>query len=193
MESWQELKTETIRLGASDAVIIPVNRIPVEDEVRELCKKPLCKGYGQSAHCPPQTIKPHEFREMLEGYTNAIVFKMDIPTERLLSQNRFDEFRKIYVIATRIESLAQKIGFERARGFVAGSCKPVFCPEAPCRVLLKGELCSNPNLARPSMEAVGINVFRVMERVGWEIHRITDRNVARNTAKGVLVGLVLID
>ncbi len=43
------------------------------------------------------------------------------------------------------------------------------------------------------MEAVGINVFRVMERVGWEIHRITDQDVARSTAKGVLAGLVLID
>ena len=43
------------------------------------------------------------------------------------------------------------------------------------------------------MEAVGINVFRVMERVGWEIHKITDQDVARNTTKGVLVGLILID
>jgi len=189
----QELKTEAIKLGASDAIVIPVSLIPVEDEVRELCKKPLCKGYGKSAHCPPQTTTPQEFREMLEAYTNAIVFKLDIATERLLSRDRFDEFRKIYVIATRIESLAQKIGFERSRGFAAGSCKPVFCPEAPCRVLSKGELCSNPDLARPSMEAVGINVFRVMERVGWEIHRITDHDVARSTAKGVLVGLVLID
>ena len=79
-----------------------------------------------------------------------------------------------------------------AYGLAAGSCKPVFCKKQPCQVLDE-EACRYPKLARPSMEAVGINVFKLAKEVGWEIHKIVEDSKPEDIPSGMLTGLLLID
>lgn len=52
--------------------------------------------------------------------------------------------------------------------------------------------CRFPTLARPSMEAVGINVFKLIQDVGWEIYPITRDSDPESIPSGALAGLVLV-
>ncbi len=187
-----KLQREARDLGASDARIIPVDTIPIEDAVVEMCKPHLCKGYGKSANCPPHVMGPTQAREWIEKYETALFFKIDVPPQVLLSEDRFKTFKNVYMIASKLEVSAREGGFPRAKGLAAGSCKPVFCMKRPCEALLDGGECRYPLLARPSMEALGINVFKLAKDVGWEIHLILKGSDPQVVPKGMLAGLILV-
>ena len=187
-----KLQKKAVELGASDAKIIPVDRIPVEDEVVEMCKAHLCKGYGKSANCPPHVMGPGQAREWIEKYETALFFKLDVSPQVLLSEDRFETFKTVYVIASRLEASAREEGFPLAKGLAAGSCKPVFCKGRTCDALMDEGECRYPSLARPSMEAVGINVFKLSKDAGWDIHIILKESDPEAGPKGMLAGLLLV-
>lgn len=187
-----DLKQTAITAGASDAQVISADIIAVEDKIIRFCKNPHCPSYGKSLNCPPHCMKPDAFRSLKKDFKYGLIFKIDVPTEILLSEDQFKEFRKVYEIVAELESKALQAGYTRSRGLGAGSCKPVFCPEQACQALRKGESCRFPDIARPSMEAVGINVFKLIKQVGWEIHKITEETDPEEVPNGVLAGLVLV-
>jgi predicted metal-binding protein len=137
------------------------------------------------------TMKPKETYDLIKGYKKAIFFRIDVATKVLLSKDRFKEFRKIYEIAFNIEAILRESGYPQARGFGAGSCKPVFCKGIVCQALVNGGPCLYPSIAKPSMEAVGIDVFSLAKKVGWDIHYIGRNTDPESLPKGMLMGLVL--
>ena len=186
------LKKEATKFGASNATIIDTTIISIEDEIIEYCKEPLCPSYGKTAHCPPHAPKPSEAREFLKPFQKALLFKLDVASNVLMSDESNDAFGKIYEIASQLEARAQEAGFVHAKGLAAGSCLPVYCKKAKCRVIEEGKECRFPSLARPSMEAVGINVFKLIRAVGWQIQPITKDTDPDSIPGGVLAGLVLM-
>ena len=186
------LQKRAIDLGASDAKIISADRISVEDEVVEMCEAHLCKGYGKSANCPPHAMKPGPAREWIGQYETALFFKIDVSPHILVSEDRFKTFKNVYMIASKLEVSAREEGFPLAKGLAAGSCKPVFCKGRSCDALEEGGECRYPSLARPSMEAVGINVFKLSKDAGWDIHLILKDSDPEAVPKGMLAGLILL-
>ena len=93
--------------------------------------------------------------------------------EILLSERRYEAFRTIYEIATQLEVMSLDAGYSLSRCLAAGSCKSVFCMDYECQALIDGTSCRYDSLARPSMSALGINVFKLIEDVGWEIYPLT--------------------
>jgi predicted metal-binding protein len=189
---FDELQKSAMDLGVDDAKAISTNIISIQDEIIELCKEPLCESYGESINCPPHTITPREFRKYIRNYHKALLFKIDVDPEILLSEKRFEAFRTIYEIAAQLENLSLNAGYLLSKGFTAGSCKPVFCGEYECQALIDGSSCRYPDLARPSMEALGINVFKLVKDVGWDINRITSESKPESVQSGLLAGLVLV-
>jgi predicted metal-binding protein len=187
-----KLRKQAVELGATDAKIISVDRIPIEDEIVEMCKAHLCKGYGKSANCPPHVMGPGEAREWIGHYETALFFKVDVSPQVLLSEDRFKTFKTVYMIASKLEALSIEQGFPLAKGLAAGSCKPVFCKGKACEALVEGGECRYPSLGRPSMEAVGINVFKISKDVGWDIHTILKDSDPQAVPNGMLAGLVLV-
>jgi predicted metal-binding protein len=122
-----------------------------------------------------------------------VVFKLDIPTEALMSENRRDLFKLLQEIAAQVEQSAIKMGYANAKGFAGGSCKPLFCQDlAECPVLKNGEACLYPLSARPSMSGFGINVSGLMKAAGWSMQRITRETDPEAVSMGMLCGLVLL-
>ncbi len=187
-----KLQKKAVEMGAGDAKIISVDRIPVEDEVVEMCKAHLCKGYGKSVNCPPHVMGPGQAREWIEKYERALFFKIDVSPQVLLSEDRFETFKTVYMIASRLEASAIEEGFPLAKGLAAGSCKPVFCKGRACDALMHQGECRYPSLARPSMEALGINVFKLSRDVGWDIYTILKDSDPETVPKGMLAGLILL-
>lgn len=179
-------------MGATDAAVISTDSIFVLDRLAALCLEPRCPSYGMSAGCPPHVSGPAGFRELVKGFHQALVFKIEVPSNILLSAERCDIFRLLHEIAAAIERSAVRAGQTRSRAFAGGSCKELFCPdEAECRVTAGGA-CRNPDRARPSMSGFGIDVSRLMEGAGWHMNRADPGGPADNPSTGTLSGLVLI-
>ena len=127
------------------------------------------------------------------NYKAVLFFKIEVPTESLLSNERKDLFILLHETAAGIEQKAIKIGFSHAMAFAGGSCKPLFCgDQADCRVVSTGAACRNPGKARPSMSGFGIDVSGLMKSAGWKMNRVTGKTDPDAVPMGNISGLVLI-
>jgi predicted metal-binding protein len=181
-------------LGASDAAVIPAEDISVEDDLAKMCHDLPCDSYGLSASCPPHVAGPSGFRELLRGYRQALVFKIEVPTELLFSHERQEIFGLLHKIAADVEQLAVQKGYRKSKGYAGGSCKKLFCRDRrACQVVSEGKECLNPGHARPSMSGFGINVSKLMRCAGWTMNRLgSEADKGKTSGTGTLCGLVLL-
>jgi predicted metal-binding protein len=188
-----ELIQLACRLGASGAAVIPANEISIEDNLAKLCQEPQCENYGLSTSCPPHVAGPDGFREFQKTFQQAVVFKIDVPTEILLSSQRREIFQLLHEIAAHIEQAAVEMGYSQSKGFAGGSCKTLFCRDhADCRVLATGGACRHPHRARQSMSGFGINVSKLLQAAGWHMDKIIRETDPDDVPMGAVSGLVLI-
>ena len=185
-----------LKLGADEARVVDASKIPVEDAVAFKCRVPRCFGYNNCAECPPHAPKPAEIRQLLKGYSHSVLFVRRVNSE-LLKLDRNDKerkaaFRSILDIVSKLESAAFYDGHYMAVGFSAGSCFSSLCdPKLGCQVL-KGEKCRFPLKTRPSMEAVGMDVYGLIVSYGWEIYPYGSAANPEDIPVANLAGLVLI-
>ncbi|UCF91002.1 MAG: DUF2284 domain-containing protein [Desulfobacterales bacterium] len=179
--------------GASDAKAVSTADVTVDESLTNFCRDSGCENYGLAVSCPPHVSGPAGFKELLKDYTRAVVFKIDVPTETLLSKESLEVFRSLHKIAANIEKAAVEKGYNRSKAFAGGSCKPLFCQEHPdCRVLSENGKCRHPHIARPSMSGFGINVSQLVKTAGWQMDRITRETDPEAVKIAMLCGLVLI-
>jgi predicted metal-binding protein len=76
-------------------------------------------------------------------------------------------------IVYKLERQAYKDGYHLAMGFGGGSCKDYLCQGLICQYLDSGR-CRFPHRARPAMEAVGIDVFALLNKVRWYAYALLD-------------------
>ncbi|MDM8550278.1 DUF2284 domain-containing protein [Desulfobacterales bacterium HSG2] len=189
----EKIIQKTFELGVSDVHTISAEAIPIEAHLAKLCEEPKCDGYGQSANCPPYGMKSGQFREYVKQYKHAVVFKFDVPTEVLLSEERREVSRLVHETASAIEKFAINDGYAKAKGLAAGSCKRLFCGEyEKCGVLTRDGDCRFPDLAKPSMSGLGINFFELSRLLGWQISKITKESNPDDVPMGLMAGMVLI-
>ncbi len=192
--SLDNLIQHAFSLGVSDAKAVPVKDISVEDHLAKMCEDQRCEGYGQTINCPPHVMKPAEFREHIKQYEFAVVFKFDVPTEILLTDDRRDVARIVHETAANIELFAVNHEYAKSKGLAAGSCKPLFCSKYDkCIALDRDGECRFPNLARPSMSGLGINFFELTKVLGWQMSKITRDSNPDNIPMGLMAGMVLVE
>jgi predicted metal-binding protein len=186
-----------LELGASDAAPVRAGNVPVDDRVALKCRIPKCFGYGTCANCPPHSLSPEETRRIAAQYRYAVALKLDVPPavivrDRETIVERVEAYKAVFDLVNRLESEAFYDGYYLSVGFGAGSCKSTFCYKNACTVL-QGEKCRLALRARPSMEAVGIDCYRLAVELGWEIFPIGSDADARRISHGTLMGLVFVD
>jgi len=196
-EDLELYREKALELGASRAMVVKAESIPVDDRVTLKCRIPRCFGYGACAHCPPHAMKPSELRDLLRHYQWAVFFTKDVPSEVIVRdkatiKERVAAYQSIFRIVNEVESMAFYDGHYLAFGFAAGSCRHTFCGEQKSCQALAGDRCRFSLLSRPSMEAVGIDVYRMVAEAGWEIYPIGSGAKADEVPKGTLAGIIII-
>jgi predicted metal-binding protein len=185
-----------LEAGASVAEPLAASAVQVDERVSVKCSIPKCFGYGTCANCPPHSLKPAETRRLVELYRCALVFGLRIAPEVAVRDKatilpRVAAYKKVFELAGAVESAAFYDGHYLAVGFAAGSCKSTYCYDKPCTVL-SGEKCRLQLRSRPSMEAVGIDCYRIAAQLGWEIYPIGSDAGPGCMPHALLMGLVLV-
>jgi len=150
-----------------------------------------------SANCPPNALKPAELRAHLKKYKWTLFFVESVPSEIIVRdkatiKERVAAYQKVFRVVTEIESIAFYDGHYLAFGFGAGSCRHTFCGlEKDCQAI-KGERCRFSLRARPSMEAVGIDVYKMIASAGWDVYPIGSNAKPCDIPNGVLAGIIIV-
>jgi predicted metal-binding protein len=154
--------------SAAHAKRIPAASVVTAAWVRLKCQYG-CGGYGQCLTCPPNSPRPDETARMLAEYETAILV-------------HFDGHVEVTPIMVELEREAFLDGFYKAFAMGAGPCG--LCDDCNSA----GGGCRNPEKARPSMEACGIDVFRTARDNGFPIDVVRNQNCPQNC-----YGLLLLE
>jgi len=179
--------------GATDAKIINSSDVIVDQRVKYKCQYPLCKSYGTSMNCPPYTAEVAETENLLKLYDYGVLIMFKYPADRMKDKAKsvLDRRNLTKAIAT-LESAAFYDGYYFSMGFGAGPCKGTWCSDQNSCSALEGKGCRYASFTRASMESVGIDVYKMAAKQGWDIYPIGSSCLATDIPEGTRVGLVLI-
>ena len=185
-----------LSMGASAASIVPADLIVADERVRMKCRFPLCAVYGKCMNCPPHTGSVEDTRTFLKLYKYAIMIKLDVAGNRIVGagtmQEGNDDLRKLSEILSAVESAAFYDGYYFATGFSSATCMSYWCRGLECQAL-QGKGCRHQAKVYASMEAVGIDVFRLAAAIGWDIYPIGTSATPDMFPHGSRCGLILIE
>ncbi len=149
------------RKGASEVRAVPSGDIVVDERVRLKCQIPLCDSFGRNLMCPPFLPGIAQFREALARYETAIL----VQVRANLEDTKGDPYlpaRMLHQLINAGEKYAFESGSRFALGLIGGCCR--LCES--CVAADSGRACRHPFKARPSMEAMGIDVQATAEKAG---------------------------
>jgi predicted metal-binding protein len=196
-ELFGELVHTALRCGASRAKVIPAKDIVIDKRVRLKCVAPLCDNYGNHLLCPPAVQSVDEFREIVSLYKSAILVQLDAaydstdkPGLRLSDRAKSGRDEavghrselRLHHIINEVEREAFKSGRYLAAGLIASECS--LCKS--CVGRKSGRSCRHPFEARPSMQALGIDVISTCRKARIPV-RLSSSDRVRWT------GLVLLE
>jgi len=183
---------EDIRFLSSD-------KIAVSDWVRLKCRFG-CRAYGKHFCCPPFAPTPDEMRRTIGEYRHAILVRIQVVgiagSTPDLARDRVHERKKdLQKIVYELERKAFLSGYYKTFAMASSPCH--FCAECVAEEKLqKGETlsandalsCRHKDLMRPSLEAVGVDVFQTTRNAGYNLKVLKDYSEGAE-----IFGLVLLD
>ncbi|MFK5952821.1 MAG: DUF2284 domain-containing protein [Desulfobacterium sp.] len=141
--------------GFERAVKISSETVVTAPWVRKKCQWG-CGGFGKNLQCPPQGMSHEETREMIDSYDTLLLLEGTPPGKA---------FHKKLLALEKTAFLA---GFHKAFVFGAGPC--TLCPQCP-----EDGTCRHHDLARPAMEASGIDVYETAARAGISLKPVQEK------------------
>ncbi|HSB71057.1 MAG TPA: DUF2284 domain-containing protein [Candidatus Methylomirabilis sp.] len=138
-----------------------------------------CSEFGQNATCPPNVPSVPESREFFNEYTRAAVFHfakaVDAP------EHRHEWSRGVNTALLALERDVFLAGHPKAFLLFMDSCG--LCKDcAGAR-----EECKVPRSARPTPEAMAVDVFSTVGRIGYPIEVLPDYHQAMNRYAFLLI------
>jgi predicted metal-binding protein len=174
-------------LGADRAAPLPATSVVVDERVRLKCRVPRCSSYGRNLMCPPHVPGPEETRAALARYADVLIVQRDIAVTQVqvdaaLDGKTYAESRALGAedvgcdneitaaqnafakLMSALEREAFRLGYRFAAAYAGGDC--VLCEV--CEGIEDG-VCRHPFEARPSAEAVGVDVIATARAAGLDI------------------------
>ena len=162
---------EATAMGIDGAKVVDPRSIVTEEWVRMKCQFG-CRSFGMRHCCPPYTPTPDITRKVIDSYKQVILLHQRLPDGK--GTEIFDE---------RIVRLEIEI-------FLDGYYKAWSMGSGPCRLCKECDLtqpCKQGYVARPSMEACGIDVFKTARDNGFPINVVHAPEEERNVFGVILV------
>lgn len=169
-----KLVEQALENGATGAKVIPASGVAVAQWVRHKCQFG-CRHFGKRFTCPPYAPSPQETADTLRNYQQALLVEF---RGRRIGDYEEGNRNSIHKLLFELERQAFLDGCHGAIAYTAGPCR--LCKECPAEKLEEASLfhkkdCLNPKMARPSMEAAGIDVYKTVRQAGFEIHVVREK------------------
>ncbi|HOK05830.1 MAG TPA: DUF2284 domain-containing protein [Syntrophales bacterium] len=150
--------------GASAALPMAAADVVCDERVRLKCQIPICDSFRRNLTCPPFVMTVPEFRRALRRYREGVLIQVRAPAGAS-REEVFVPANRLHDLVNLGEREAFHRGYRFAAGLIGGCCR--LCETC---VAAEGSVaCRHPFRARPSMEAVGIDVAATVERVGLRV------------------------
>jgi predicted metal-binding protein len=151
--------------GVTEAILIRAKDVVVDERVRLKCRIPICDAYGRNLMCPPYVPSVADFRAALKRFSEALLIQLTVSLPKKPRGPGKDVFlpaKRLHELVNLGERMAFGEGFRFATGLIGGCCR--LCKT--CAGATPGRRCAHPFKARPSMEAMGIDVTATTEKAG---------------------------
>jgi len=160
---YRKYVVQALAAGVHEAKIVPVSNVVTAEWVRLKCQFG-CDGFNKGLCCPPRTPTPEQMKRVLGAYRHALIYSY-VCTPSDYARKR----RRMHRLVAELERAAFLDGHYKAFGLKDGPCR--LCKECD----LTGD-CRNPELARPSMESCGIDVYATARNSGIKLEVVTRRD-----------------
>jgi predicted metal-binding protein len=159
------------KCGLDDFRWFPPKDIVTAQWVRMKCLYG-CNEYGKNGTCPPNAPSVEECARFFKEYQNAAIFRF---VKRLNApEDRHAWSRAVNAILSKLERDIFLMGRVKVFLLFMDSCG--ICPDcAGSRAK-----CKNPKSARPSPEAMAVDVYATVLRAGYPIEVLADYERAMN-------------
>ena len=138
-----------------------------------------CPTYGKKGTCPPSVPSIVECREFFKEYKQIAVIhlnkKLDHPDDRK------EWSKKTNIDLLKLEKAAFLSGYPKAFLLFMDECR--ICEDCPGSRFE----CKNLQLARPCPEALGVDVFATVRKMGFPIEVLTDYEQEMNRYSFLMV------
>jgi predicted metal-binding protein len=178
MSDRQALETLFAKHGYTDFKWINPKEITISQWVRMKCMFG-CAEFGRNASCPPNVPSVLECRQFFDGYTRAVVFHFAKAVGA--PEDRHEWTRGVNTALVALERVVFLAGYQKAFLLFMDSCG--LCKE--CAGLR--EACKNPRSARPTPEAMAMDVFTTVRRIGYPIEVLADYGQTMNRYAFLLI------
>lgn len=148
--------------GAYRAKVIDTGQLVIDNRVRLKCQVPVCPDFNRHLMCPPNSMPVEEFRSLCSQYSAALI--VQVKSDGFEDKQLVEAEKMLHSIINKTEGRALSEGSYLAAGFIASSCK--LCPE--CVGINSGEPCRHPYQARPSIESMGVDIFKTANNAGMD-------------------------
>ncbi len=151
--------------GYTDYKWIKPEDIVVAQWVRMKCMFG-CGEYGRNATCPPSVPSVSECRQFFDEYSTGVIFHFEKVIEQ--PDDRHAWSKQINQALLKLEREVFLSGYYKAFLLYLDTCE--IC--ADC--VGKREACKSPRSARPTPEAMAMDVFGTVRRYDYPIEVLTD-------------------
>lgn len=146
------LIASALKLGATNIGMFDPRSIELLQEVRDMCAANRCGRYGKSWTCPPAIESLDHWRNQIAQFDMGIIIQLTVKME--------DEFD--YEAMCLGEAELKRIFRSLKRTFPSGHHHLLYLESGTCTICdvctYPEQPCRYPDLAIPSLEAVGIVV-----------------------------------
>jgi predicted metal-binding protein len=135
-----------------------------EERIRAYCIENRCGSYNAHHMCPPRVGSPEEIAVRLQGFSQGVLLRysrpLDVAKDREGVTRTKLEFHRLIL---RLERRVKKRGAIQLWGLIGGNCEL-------CRICtaVEDKPCRHPERARTSLEAIGVDVVGLLERLGLD-------------------------
>jgi len=171
MSKHKELEKIFIKHSFTNFRWIDARKIVVSQWVRMKCMFG-CPEYGTKACCPPNVPSVAECERFFRDYTEAVVFHFEKEVEK--PEDRHAWTRKINTKLWELERHVFVAGYQKAFLLYMDTC--YLCKD--CSAIRSQ--CLNKKLARPTPEALAVDVYSTVKRVGYPIKVLSDYSQKMN-------------
>jgi len=179
MSSREQLEELFLKHGFKDFKWIDPQNIVVAEWVRVKCMFG-CQEYGKNACCPPNTLPIQDCRSFFREYSQCVVFHFEKKFEE--PEQRHEWMKGINIELLSVEREVFCAGNPKAFLLFMGSCS--LCTDC----VEERSKCKNKRSARPTPEALGIDVFSTVKAVGYPIKVLQGYSEAMNRYAFLLIG-----